>query len=77
MFCTLTCTFSFVYLAKCEERAVRLFNTRSGRPSYGRIEACIDGEWKTVCRDHINDNDASVVCRQLGYSPYGMHVTIM
>ena len=38
---------------------------------HGAVEVCINGTWGSICSNYWNNNDASVVCRQLGYSPYG------
>ena len=53
----------------CNDTDVRL---RDGRtPNEGRVEICYYDNWGTICDDNWDDNDARVVCRQLGYSANG------
>ena len=35
------------------------------------MELCINGVWGTVCDRRWDNNDARIVCRQLGYNAEG------
>ena len=51
------------------ERAVKVrLVGNNDLKSTGRLEVLYKGIWGTVCRHHFGQNDAEVVCRQLGFS---------
>ena len=58
------CTF-----LECGDGTVRLVDGIS--QENGRVEFCYRGVWGTVCDDFWGNDDAVVVCRQLGYSTVG------
>ena len=45
--------------------------------SRGRVEVCLGGQFGTVCSQPWSNKEASVVCRSLGYSPYGNAITFI
>ena len=53
----------------CSDGDVRLVSGL--KPSFGRVQVCYHENWENVCSEKWGDNDATVVCRQLGFSNKG------
>ena len=54
---------------KCEEGEIQL--SGDDTENEGRVEICLGGKRGVVCHDEWHNVDATVVCRQLGYSDVG------
>ena len=58
--------------APCTTGQLRLMG--GNIPNEGRVEMCMNNVWGTVCDDLWSSTDATVVCRQLGYSTQGQRL---
>ena len=72
--CILKLNFGSFLLVDCTQHSVRLVGST---PMEGRLEICSNHMWGTVCDNHFDERDASVVCRELGYSPIGNDVHVL
>ena len=62
-------TISQFLLTVCPPGDVRLVG--GSVADEGRVELCQNNVWGTICDDGFDQNDANVVCRQLGYPDHG------
>ena len=61
---TVSCIHYVLPLIECNDTDIRLVG--GSRPNEGRVEYCNETVWGTVCSDMWDDDNALVVCRQLG-----------
>ena len=66
--------FSCKLHTECTNNEIRLVPGSGGRQY---VQYCSDGEWKSMCTDGgtWTTLEATVACRQLGYSDQGKHMT--
>ena len=53
-----------IYKEACANGDLRLVG--SALSTEGRVEVCVKGVWSTVCTEGWDNDDATVVCSQLG-----------
>lgn len=58
-----------LFSAPCNSGDVRLYGTSVERA--GVVHVCVNGTWGKVCGGDNSPQFASVICSQLGYSPFG------
>ena len=70
MFYLINLLIVYSHAESCTNGTVRL----SGSPAKnsGRIEICIETTWTSLCDQSWDFKDVQVVCKELGYSPYGI-----
>ena len=56
-------------MANCSDGEVRLVN--GSNILEGRVEICLNNAWGTVCDNSFSEDDAQVICHQLGYKTNG------
>ena len=61
---------SIIIAVGCANNTLRLAGSSNGYE--GRVELCRNNVWGTICDDGWETLDASVACRQLGFSPTGI-----
>ena len=57
--------------AQCEDGDVQLVGGSHYRE--GRVEVCRNQKWGRVCDDMWDENESTIVCRQLGFSEEGIN----
>ena len=55
--------------SNCSDGDVRLVG--GGTKNEGNVQICYRNAWGSVCDDSWDSSDSNVVCRQLGFQPYG------
>ena len=61
-----------IVIGPCIDGGIRIIPSNARTAIKGRVEVCFNGIWGTICSINWDDQDASVACKQLGYSAEGV-----
>ena len=66
-----TCTSPYIFFssAKCTNGQIMLVGGSTSNE--GTLQVCVNNTWGTVCDNNWSVQDATVACKQLGFSKYG------
>ncbi len=59
----------YIIIDRCNDGEIQF--TYSGIAGRGVVEVCINGNWNNLCGRNFGKTDASILCRQLGFSYNG------
>lgn len=58
----------------CDDGSLRVVG--GNNDLQGRVEICYNEAWGTICDNQFDNVDASVICRQLGFSQNSKCITV-
>ena len=61
-----------IFVPACSDGDLKIIPSNLNNHLAGRVEVCVNGTWGTICSESFDDEDARVICNQLGYSVYGI-----
>ena len=68
------CHASSTEKGNCSDGAIRLENGTTVLE--GRVEICINNAWGSVCDSTFSEDEANVICNQIGYPYNGEHISL-
>ena len=63
-----------IVYSNCSNGDIRLVG--GSTDNEGNVQICYNNAWGSVCDDSWGRTDSNVICRQLGFQPYGMYIIL-
>lgn len=58
-------------------RLVPGYNTTNTSDKKGIVQICFNQTWKVICASSWTAHEASIVCQQIGFSAYGIYISVL